>query len=228
MKKKYLLVILVIIILIVLTKIIIDLKSKDSGVKNEVEKNVEEVDKSQKISFQIAEYESVDDIVFYNKNKNITEKDKENFNKIASSLKKAYPGKQIVYEYSMGESSYRCRQYIDGYIIDDTWMNVNSSGGITFTIGSNWKSDIKIEEPKITYKEAENITKKYLSEHKSDFNEMAQSSINNKLECTIESYYYKDKNVWNMNFSIGNSYLIIDAKTGEIIDTYFFSGKMID
>ena len=192
------------------------------------------------VVFELAEYETIENVVFYNKNINIDETLKNNLTIIANELKTKYPNKSILYLRDLGSSSifnakalYRCIQIVNGQKLDNTYMNVlikeDGSVEIQFAIGSDWKSGSDISSIKVTQEQAEQITVDYLVKNPSAYTELRRGPFTkNSEKCTIELYKYNSKTSWKMQFSTGDSYIIIDANTGEILDTYFFCGVYVD
>ena len=211
--KKVLLVIILIILSIVIIKIAI---------------GVNENNKLKRIKFQIVEYESIDNIVFYDKNVNITDEDKINFKKIALVLKEKRPGEQIAWNYhydGRSEDIYEFTQFFNGCIICNTKLYISSIGSIIYE-SDRYISNIEIKEIKITYEEAEKIFLNYLSEYKSDFNEMSRGiSSKADLPFIVELQYYNGNIVYNIQMmNYNDSRLKIDANSGKIVERNFFSG----
>lgn len=195
------------------------------------------------IVFESAEYESIENVVFYNKNINIDATLKDNLTIIANELKTKYPNKSILYLRDLGSPSlfnakelYRCMQIENGQKLDGTDMNIlikeNGSIEIQFLIGSYWKSGSNIDNIEITQEQAKQIVIDYLAENPGPYNELKGGNLsfsqNNTQICSIELYEYNSKTSWKMQFSTGDSYIIIDANTGEILDKYFFCGVFVD
>lgn len=203
------------------------------------------------IVFKTANYESIEDVVFYSKDLKLDDELKDNLTIIANQLKVKYPGKSILYLRNLGSASlfdakelYRCMQIVNGQKLDDTDMNVlikeDESVEIQFLIGNTWKRGSAIDNVKITQEQAEQIVIDYLYKNPDDYKELrsgfnitidpsthAISSANTET-CRVELYKYNSKTAWKMQFSTGNSYIIIDANTGKILDTYFFCGIYVD
>ena len=55
---------------------------------------------------------------------------------------------------------------------------------------------------------------------------LMDSNIN--LSCRYYLIYYESKICWKFDFSIGGSYIIVDANNAEIIDTYFHNGIIVN
>lgn len=238
-KLKISIIILISIILILIGIIFIILTlPKNNSIHNSIINNSsKKTEISNSITFQSAEYETIEDVVFYNKNIIIDETLKNNLTIIANELKTKYPNKSILYLRDLGSASlfdakelYRCIQIVNGQKLDDTDMNVlikeDGSVEIQFLIGSNWKSGNDIDNIKITQEQAKQIVIDYLAENPGSYNELRKVSSNDI--CTIELYKYNSITSWKIQFSTGNSYIIIDANNGEILDTYFFSGRFVD
>ncbi|MGN1270341.1 MAG: hypothetical protein ACI4UU_05720 [Clostridia bacterium] len=203
------------------------------------------------IVFKTANYESIEDVVFYSKDLNLDDELKDNLTIIANQLKVKYPGKSILYLRNLGSASlfdakelYRCMQIINGQKLDDTDMNVlikeDGSVEIQFLIRCAWKSGSDIDNVQITQEQAEKIVIDYLYKNPDDY-KVLRSGFNftfnsathemskvNTETCTVELYKYNSKTAWKMQFSTGDSYIIIDANTGKILDTYFFCGIYVD
>lgn len=199
------------------------------------------------INFESANYKSIGGVVFYENDIKLNAELEENFKIIANQLKIQYPGKSIIYLRNLGSADmfdakelYRCMQISNGQKIDDTEMNVliyeNDNVQFQLLIGDSWKN-VSTDEIQITQQQAEKITIEYLTENLDDYEELRMgdyyTSIMNKEErnietCTSTLYYYNSKKCWKMQFETGNSYIIIDANTGEILNTNFFSGINID
>lgn len=244
MKKVKIAIITLICLAIILIGVIfiIKLQSDNSNSISEI---------SDYIVFKTANYESIDDVVFYSKNLKIDDELKDNLTIIANQLKVKYPGKSILYLRNLGSASlfdakelYRCMQIVNGQKLDDTDMNVlikeDESVEIQFLIGNTWESGSAIDNVKITQEQAEQIVIDYLYENPDDYKELRSgfnfsfdpstheiSSVNTET-CTVELYKYNSKTSWKMQFSTGNSYIIIDANTGKILDKYFFCGIYVD
>lgn len=185
------------------------------------------------IDFEIPEYKSIDDVVFYRRE--LTEEEKNDFINIANTMKEKYPGKSILYLYQEelgvgGMKTYRFVQIENGQILDNTELRVgineDNTVSIRFFIGQSWKEGNNPSDIKISAQKAQEITINYIKEHPEEFRKMyssrrSYSSV--ETQCNVQFFQYKSKPAWKMNF-IHESYIILDANTGEILDTYFFNG----
>lgn len=190
------------------------------------------------IDLEIPEYKSIDDVVFYRRE--LTEEEKNDFINIANTMKEKYPGKSILYLYQEESAFwdmkvYRFMQIENGQILDDTelraMINEDNTVSINFLIiGQSWKEGNDLSNIKISAQKAQEITINYIKEHPEEFRKMysgrrSYSSV--KTQCNVQFFQYKSKPVWKMNF-INRSYIILDANTGEILDTYFFNGIIVN
>jgi hypothetical protein len=182
------------------------------------------------IIFESAEYESIENIVFYSKETKMDDDLKNNLTMIANELKVKYPNKSILYLRNLSKNMYRCMQIENGQIMEDTYMNVlfdeDGNINIQFVVGSSWKSGNNTEDIKITQEQAKKITINYLLRNSNDYKELKSNKFNatNNERCLVELCDYNFKICWKMQFSTGDSYMIIDANTGKILDKYFFCG----
>jgi len=183
------------------------------------------------IKFETAKYSSIGDVIFYESDLELEDSLKENFNIMANELKRQYPGKSILYLRNLGSASmfdakelYRCMQISNGQKIDHSEMNVliyeDNAVDFKLLIRQSWKNG-SIDNVKITQEEAQQITMDYIKENPKDYNQMG---VWGNIVCKCGLYYYNSKTCWKMEFSVGDSYIIIDANTGKVLDTYFHSG----
>ena len=191
--------------------------------------------KENSIKFEAIKYSSIGDVIFYENDLELEDSLKENFNIMAKELKKKYPGKSILYLRNLGSASmfdakelYRCMQISNGQKIDHSEMNVliyeDDTVDFSLLIGQSWKNG-STDNAKITQEEAKQITMDYIKENPKDYNQMG---VWGNIVCKCGLYYYNSKICWKMEFSIGNSYIIIDGDNGEILDKYFFSGIIVN
>ena len=232
-KVKVIIAILVLLILIIAGVLIILNINKEKAEAKAKEEQYKE--KISSMNFKIPEYQSIEDVVFYS---GATEEMKNDFINIANTMKEEYPGRSILYvrQLSLNETKiYRFEQIDNGQILEHTEMNVTISEDNTVSIsllgGQSWKEGNDINNIKVSAEEAKEITINYLLEHPESYRKMYSSQgvyLGSGKQCNIEFFQYKSKPVWKMAFGIGGSYIIIDANTGRILDTYFFNGVIVN
>ncbi len=158
-------------------------------------------------------------------------------NRIPENLYKNLTGKTRE-EYLKGaEECYKCMQISKGRKINytDMYAYVYEDGRVEFKFvyyKKPWKDD-EIENfvsPKITYEEAKNIAIDYLVEHIEEYRELKNNFfVLSNENCIVDLYYYNGSTIsWKMQFNTGNSYMIIDANNGNILEKYFFSGVIVN
>lgn len=192
------------------------------------------------IVFKTAKYKSIDDVVLYNEDLNLDSELETNLGIVANYLKENYPGRTILYLRSMGGASlfnekalYRCIQIVNGQIQNNTDMNVLIMGNGDVEIepldsdNYYWQVGTDIANIKVTEEQTKQIVIDYLTKNPECYEELRKGNFANTEVCTIELLNYNLKTVWKMHFSTGDSYMIIDANTGEILDSYFFSGIIV-
>lgn len=230
MKKVKVIIAILVLLIVIIAGVLIILNINKEKAKEEQYK-----EKISSINFKIPEYQSIEDVVFY---LGATEEMKNDFINIANKMKEKYLGKSILYVRTIplkGTKIYRFVQIDNGQILEHTEMNVTISEDNTVSIGllvgQSWKEGNDINNIKISAEEAQEITINYLLENPESYRKMYSSQgvyLESEKQCNIEFFQYKSKPAWKMAFGIGDSYIIIDANTGSILDTYFFDGVIIN
>jgi len=238
--KMAIIILISLILILVVTLLTLHLIGNNNSNNNLIDYSSKKSEIQNYIVFESANYESIDNIVFYSKDVKMDDTLKNNLTLIANEFKTKYPNRTILYLRDLGSAQlfnakelYRCMQIANGQKLDDTDMNVlikeDGSVDIQFLIGCSWKNSGNTENIKITQAQAEQILIDYLAKNPSDYNELRNGFFKtNSEKCTVELYKYNSKTSWKMQFLTGNSYVIIDANTGEILDTYFFCGVYVD
>ena len=192
------------------------------------------------ITFESITYESIDNVVFYDKKLEPNSTLKNNLTIIANQLKIKYPDRKILYLRNLGgaehfnaKALYRCIQIENGQQLYNTDMNIlikkNGSIDIQFLVEPSWKNVKNEKNIEITQDQAKEIVKNYLFNTPSAYKELKNSFYSTDSEkCKIILYNYNSTPAWKMQFSTGNSYIIIDAISGKILDEYFFCGAIVD
>jgi len=179
------------------------------------------------------EYESIEDVVFYDKNVEMDETLKNNLTIIAKELKIKYPNKTILFLEDRGTIStrqkamYHCMQLINGQKIERAQMMfiLDQNDNIEILI-ERWE-DVEVSNNiNLTKEDIEQIIIDYLAENPSDYNQL-KTGFSTKTGI-LELCNYKSRTCWKIEFKPNESTMIIDANTGEILDKYFFNGIIID
>ena len=187
-----------------------------------------------RVVFEPSMYESIDDVVFYGSDLELDKETKSDLELIGKQMKEKYPDKAILYLRDLGsidmynaDSVYRCVQIANDRTFEDSdmnvWLNADGSIGVDFLVGCQWSETNVVNDVLISEKQAKEITKDYFDEHPSSLNELYKA-MSFPVTCKTELTGYENKLVWKMNFSVGGSYIMIDASNGNIIKTYIFSG----
>lgn len=214
----------VIIIAVVVLSIIIARELYNNKLIEEQEKKELLINQTnESITFKEVKYKVKDEVIYYEENIELGEGLEKEFSIIATTLKTNYPGTSIVYLNREG----RFKQIINGFVIDNTemYIEVNNQGKCIINeieteglrVGLNNNLSI------ITSERAKQITIDLLSDKNRYFSTL-KNSFYTDIICSIESYYKDSVPCYKMRFNVGDSYIIINAITGEIIDTYFFNG----
>ncbi|MBO5477912.1 MAG: hypothetical protein J6A15_09205 [Clostridia bacterium] len=254
MKRTRIVIILLIVISIILVGIFFVSKLHSNKVNENLEyKSNENLEyKSNEILdyiiFKRKTYVSIDDVVFYDKDADISDEEINNLTIIAGKLKLKHPGKSIVYLRKLGSSfenvkaEYRCKQIVNGQVLENAEMNIylkdDDEIELIFLSRSSWKKGTNTENIKITQEKAEQILVDYFIENPNDFNVIKAGRLsfgtvddqlaNSKNEtCIIELYVYNSKTAWRMEFLNSGGYMFIDANTGEILYKNFTNGNVI-
>lgn len=215
--------------------------------KDFIEKT-KQIDDNYSITFQTITYDSIGDVIFYDKN--LTIEEVEALELIANELKNKYPGINLLYVKTAenlfigNDKVYYFLEISDNYILassgkvysvccrimndkneKEKYRFANYAGDLyeeNTEVYFHQKNLIK-QDLKITQEQAEDIVIDYFRNNIEDFNKMGNSQ-NQTCKCSL--YQHKSKLIWKMK--MGESYVLINAKTGEITDTYFFNGMIID
>lgn len=171
------------------------------------------------------EYKDVDNIIYYEGN--LIETDENVLFNIANLIKEKYPGKNIfLTKIENSKRRYCFTQFVNGQIIDGN--NIYITTGEDNNIEEiniyfdTWSEGNDINSLKINSEEAINILKNYFLENLEEYKIAGfgfPRAVGNYCITTkdiIEYYQYKGKPAWKLLFS--DSYIIIDANTGEIVE----------
>ncbi len=245
-KIKISIIILIIVILILLGIILIlKLQSNNSNIYNKSNASNNLIDKTEieksiifgPFDFEPSNYESIGDVVFYRKGLNLDNEEKEDLNIIAEQFKVKYPNRCIIYSRLKGKNiGYDKKIYCFYRIIDGQKFNkieetvrIREDGRIFFGFPEEkfWENEIYAKNIKINQKQAEQIVINYLYEHPGDYGELRRGGFGIE-ECNVMLYMDSSRVYWEMQFLTGNSYIKVDANTGEILDKYFFCGIIVN
>ena len=243
--KKYSLIIIIFIIGIVAVLILGKILNENKNSRNETsqakqnydESKIKEIDNS--INMTQVRYNSINNVIYYERDYELPDEDYIILEKCINSIQSAMPNRQFVYLRTMKydkeskTKTYRLAQMHSMMQIDGAELNIDcsKSGAIDNLIGvtsishgdmiTAWANPTDTSF-KLTLVEAKDILVKYFYDNESDYNIVKKG--NNKVNCRGRLYYYDSKVCQKIEFDIGNSYIIIDANTGEVLNKYFHNG----
>lgn len=241
MKKKLL--ILIALIVIVVVALILFLSKTQNGDRQSNrdydQVKIENIDST--INLTQVRYNSINNVIYYERDYELSDEDYLIFEKCSSTIQSVMPKKSFLYLRTMksenGTKTYRLAQMYSMMQIDGAELNIDcsKSGAIDNIIGVTSKKHGDMitawENPKdtsfkLTLVESKEVLVKYFYDNENDYNIVKNGS--NKVNCRGRLYYYDSKVCQKIEFDVGNSYIIIDANTGKILEKYFHNGIYID
>lgn len=204
---------------------------KEKNKKNYDETELEEF--SNKIQFTQVSYDNIDNIIYYDHDCNLSEEDYSVLKNCLSNIKETMPNRKIVYLKTLKSLEkikvYRFAQMENMMPIDEVQLNITCSknGKIYKTVGITNNNrvdtvpwiDIENAKFKLTLEETKDVLIKYLCDNE-NYYDIVKNDENNVI-CKGRLYYYDSKVCEKIEFDDEDSYIIIDANTGEVLKKHF-------
>jgi len=180
------------------------------------------------IIFKSANYSSINNMIFYDSELDLSETTKQELAIIADEFANQYPNKQLLYVPGGNPAVinmpivFNFIQISNNIIIDDTKVEIDyfrKTGKVIDIKVTNLK-DISDTKIKLDIDTIKNIAQKHIEQ---------KYNISKDITCEMELRYYKSKICWKISFfHMSDDYNIyIDANSGNIIEskrnTTFFS-----
>ena len=225
MKNKLLwALILIFILLIIVVSIYFKAITNNNTIINETNNN-----SIYTITFKSVNYSSINNIIFYDSELDLSEETKRIFLLISNEFANKYPNKQLLY--LPGETPtainmpvvFRFIQISNNIIIDDTRVEIDyfrKTEKVTDIRVTNLK-DILDTKIKIDIDTIKDIAQKHIEQ---------KYNISKNLTCEMELRYYKSKICWKISFFFmpDNYEVYIDANSGNIIESKNYTTVFVD